>query len=87
MPLPNRLLPHRVPRYLGDRLAFVYNVYTEPAHRHRGIARMVMDAIHAWCRHQGISSVALNASGPGRRLYDSMGYRTTPAPMMFLGLE
>jgi hypothetical protein len=48
---------------------------------------MVMDAIHAWCRHQGISSVALNASGPGRRLYDSMGYRTTPAPMMFLGLE
>jgi GNAT superfamily N-acetyltransferase len=75
------------PRYLGDRLAFVYNVYTEPLHRHRGIARMVMDTIHAWCRQQGISSIALNASEPGRSLYDSMGYQATPTPMMFLGLE
>jgi GNAT superfamily N-acetyltransferase len=75
------------PRYLGDRLAFVYNVYTEPPHRHRGIARMVMDAIHAWCRQQGISSIALNASESGRSLYDSMGYQATPQPMMFLGLE
>ena len=25
------------PRYAGDRLAFVYNVYTEPAHRRRGL--------------------------------------------------
>ena len=42
------------PRYRGDRLAFVYNVYTEPAHRRRGLARMVMEAIHAWCRDAGI---------------------------------
>jgi GNAT superfamily N-acetyltransferase len=75
------------PRYLGDRLAFVYNVYTEPAHRHRGIARMVMDAIHTWCRQQGISSIALNASESGRSLYDSMGYQASPEPLMFLGLE
>jgi GNAT superfamily N-acetyltransferase len=75
------------PRYLGDRLAFVYNVYTEPPHRHRGIARMVMEAIHTWCREQGISSIALNTSASGRSLYDSMGYQATPTPMMFLGLE
>jgi GNAT superfamily N-acetyltransferase len=75
------------PRYLGDRLAFVYNVYTEPPHRQRGIARMVMDAIHTWCRQQGVSSIALNASESGRSLYDSMGYQATPRPMMFLGLE
>ena len=37
------------PRYPGDRIAFVFNVYTEPAHRRRGIGRLVMDAIHAWC--------------------------------------
>src|SRR5262245_13077028 len=63
------------PRYSGDRLAFVYNVYTEPAHRRQGLARMVMEAIHAWCRAAGISSLALNASDAGRPLYEALGYR------------
>src|SRR5437773_8980198 len=74
------------PRDLGDRLAFAYNVYTEPAYRRRGIARLVMDAIHAWCRDAGISSVALNASDHGRLLYESMGYQVSSNPMMFLAL-
>ena len=46
----------------GDRLAFVYNVYTEPAHRKRGLARSLMEAIHAWCAEQGIAAMALNAA-------------------------
>jgi GNAT superfamily N-acetyltransferase len=75
------------PRYLGDRLAFVYNVYTEPAHRGRGLARRVMAALHDWCRGAGISSLALNASDAGEPLYASMGYAVTPSPMMFLALE
>lgn len=75
------------PRYAGDQLAFVYNVYTEPAHRRRGLGRMVMDAIHTWCRAAGISSLALNASDSGRPLYDALGYRVSPSPMMFLGLD
>jgi GNAT superfamily N-acetyltransferase len=74
------------PRYLGDRLAFVYNVYTEPAHRHRGVARLLMDHIHGWCRAAGITSVALNASADGRRLYEAMGYTESPSPMMFVAL-
>jgi GNAT superfamily N-acetyltransferase len=72
------------PRYAGDRLAFVYNVYTEPAHRRRGLARLIMDTIHAWCREAGISSMALNASEDGKPLYESMGYVESPSPMMFL---
>jgi GNAT superfamily N-acetyltransferase len=75
------------PRYMGDRLAFVYNVYTEPEHRGRGLARAVMAAIHDWCRAQGITSLALNASTFGKPLYDSMGYAVTPSPMMFFALE
>jgi GNAT superfamily N-acetyltransferase len=75
------------PRYLGDRLAFVYNVYTEPAHRRRGLARLVMDEIHAWCRSAGVSSLALNASNDGRKLYDAMGYSESPNPMMFFSIE
>jgi GNAT superfamily N-acetyltransferase len=72
------------PQYPGDRLAFVYNVYVEPALRRRGLARMVMDALHAWCREHGVGSVALNASQDGQPLYEAMGYVVTPAPMMFL---
>jgi len=74
------------PRYMGNRLAFVYNVYTEPAHRRRGLARLLMDAIHGWCRDEGISSMALNASRDGKSLYESMGYVESPSPMMFLPL-
>jgi GNAT superfamily N-acetyltransferase len=72
------------PRYMGDRLAFVYNLYTEPTHRRRGLARLIMDAIHAWCRDAGITSIALNASRDGKPLYESMGYAESPSPMMFL---
>lgn len=75
------------PQYPGDRLAFVYNVYTEPAHRRHGLARLVMDAIHAWCREAGITSIALNASRDGQPLYRSMGYAESPSPMMFLPLS
>jgi GNAT superfamily N-acetyltransferase len=75
------------PFYSSGRLAFVYNVYTEPAHRRRGLARMLMDAVHAYCRTAGIGSVALNASHFGRPLYESMGYHATTSPMMFLSLE
>ena len=72
------------PRYAGDRLAFVYNVYTEPPHRRRGLARLVMDTIHTWCRDEGIGSMALNASRDGKPLYESMGYAESTSPMMFL---
>ncbi len=72
------------PQYAGDRLAFVYNVYTEPAHRRRGLARLIMDTIHDWCRDHGITSMALNASRDGKPLYQAMGYAESSSPMMFL---
>jgi GNAT superfamily N-acetyltransferase len=74
------------PRYLGDRVGFVYNVYTEPAHRGRGLARRIMTEIHGWCRAEGITSLALNASQAGEPLYASMGYMVTTSPMMFFAL-
>jgi len=72
------------PQYVGDRLAFVYNVYTERAHRRQGLARRLMDTIHVWCRENGITSLALNASRDGKPLYEAMGYAESPSPMMFL---
>jgi GNAT superfamily N-acetyltransferase len=73
------------PRYPSGRLAFVYNVYTEPSHRGRGLARQIMTAIHSFCADSGISSAALNASRVGLPLYESIGYRVTESPMMFIG--
>jgi GNAT superfamily N-acetyltransferase len=75
------------PRYPGRQLAFVYNVYTEPRCRGRGLARLVMETIHAYCRAERIHSLALNASSSGQPLYESMGYRVAQSPMMFLSLD
>ncbi len=75
------------PRSIEAQLAFVYNVYTEPTERRRGHGRLIMSAIHSWCREAGIHAVALNASSFGLSLYKSMGYQEAPSPMMFLGLE
>jgi GNAT superfamily N-acetyltransferase len=74
------------PRYPGDTLAFVYNVYTEPSHRRQGLARLIMDAIHAWCRAHGVTSLALNSSRDGLALYEQLGYVQSPSPMMFFSL-
>lgn len=67
----------------SERIAFVYNVYTEPAHRKHGLARRLMDAIHAWCAEHGVGAVALNAAPAARHLYETQGYRPAPSPMMW----
>jgi GNAT superfamily N-acetyltransferase len=72
---------------MTGRMAFAYNVYTEPAHRSRGLGRLIMEAIHGWCRQNGIDAVGLNASTKGLPLYQSMGYHATASPMMFLALK
>jgi len=75
------------PMSLTGRMAFVYNVYTEPPYRSRGLGRTLMESIHGWCRQNGIDTVGLNASTAGQRLYESMGYHATASPMMFLALK
>jgi GNAT superfamily N-acetyltransferase len=74
------------PMTLDPRCAFVFNVYTAPAHRKRGLARLLMDAMHAWSRSEGIERVVLNASSFGHPLYESMGYVVADEPMMRLKL-
>jgi GNAT superfamily N-acetyltransferase len=68
-------------------VAFVYNVYTEPEHRGRGLARRIMEAIHVFCRENQIRSIALNASPFGQPLYEDLGYTVTKSPMMVLSLD
>jgi GNAT superfamily N-acetyltransferase len=75
------------PQSLTGRIAFVYNIYTAQPHRGRGIGRLVMEAIHSWCRQHGIDCVRLNASPAGRPLYASMGYRDVSTPTLEILLD
>lgn len=74
------------PLSMDPRCGFVFNVYTEPAHRRQGLARRMMEAIHDWCRGEGIERLVLNASAFGEPMYRSMGYVPTDEPMMRLKL-
>jgi len=64
-------------RYSPGRWAHIVNVYTEPAHRRRGLARLVMQTILAWCAEQEFADVTLTASDEGRPLYESLGFAPT----------
>jgi GNAT superfamily N-acetyltransferase len=74
------------PISMDPRCGFVFNVYTNPAHRKQGLARRLMDAVHDYCRAEGIERIVLNASTFGESLYRSMGYVPTDEPMMRLKL-
>ena len=74
------------PVSMDPRCGFVFNVYTDPAHRQQGLARRLMDAIHDYCRAEGMERMVLNASTFGESLYQSMGYVRTEEPMIRLRL-
>jgi len=67
---------------MDPRCGFVFNVYTAAPHRKQGLARRLMEAMHDYCRAEGIERVVLNASTFGRPLYDAMGYVVADEPMM-----
>ncbi|MBM4118603.1 GNAT family N-acetyltransferase [bacterium] len=76
---------HPNPADPRPRRAWVVNVFTEPAHRRRGLARRLMEAIVAWCAAEGLSNLYLHASTEGRALYAGMGF--TPTSEMRLRLR
>jgi GNAT superfamily N-acetyltransferase len=54
--------------------ALVVNVFVEPTHRRRGLARRLMLAILDWCREERIGRVALHPTDAARPLYASLGF-------------
>jgi GNAT superfamily N-acetyltransferase len=55
----------------------IANLYTETAHRRRGLAHRLMKTILDWCEAQHVDHVTLSASDQGRPLYKSLGFKTT----------
>ena len=71
----------------APRRGWIQNVYTEPAFRHCGLARRIMETIVEWCRAEGFYAVSLHASTFGRPLYESMGFRPTNEMRLYLREE
>lgn len=55
----------------------ILNVYTEPNHRHQGMARALMKIALDWCTANQVGAVILHASPDGRALYESLGFAPT----------
>jgi len=76
------LLVHRgavpFPGFLDDEpFATLFNVWTEPAHRRRGLAERIVRTMIDWCRERGIRRLSLHATEEGRGLYVRLGFEPT----------
>jgi GNAT superfamily N-acetyltransferase len=61
----------------SGRAAVVVNVYTEPAERRRGLARLLMERVLEWAREVELEDLVLHAAPDGRHLYESLGFAMT----------
>ena len=61
----------------GGKEGLILSVWTDDAHRRRGLATAVVEAMLAWCRAQGVRRVTLHASADGRRVYERLGFAQT----------
>lgn len=59
---------------LDDRRGYVLNVYVEPGHRGRGVARRLMAEADAEFARRGIAYVVLHATDAGRPVYEASGW-------------
>ncbi len=62
---------------LGRPTAYILNVYTEPEHRRRGLARQLIEEIFDWCALHDIPRASLHCSDAGRPLYEQLGFTAT----------
>lgn len=68
--------PH--PRHPDDtRRAYILNVFVEPKHRGRGLAKALMVAAQTEAQARGIDFLVLHASAAGRPLYEQLGWQPT----------
>ncbi|MEM7446424.1 MAG: GNAT family N-acetyltransferase [Pseudomonadota bacterium] len=68
--------PH--PMHQSDgRRGYVLNMYVEPSHRKRGIARSLMALADRAFADRGIGYAILHATDEGRPVYEGLGWRAT----------
>jgi ribosomal protein S18 acetylase RimI-like enzyme len=60
-----------------DRRGYVLNVYVEPTHRRRGLAKQLMAMAEAEFARRGVQFAVLHATETGRPLYQRNGWSQT----------
>lgn len=58
----------------SGRKAYIMNMYTDPAHRRKGIAYHTLDMLVKKSKELGITHIALEATDMGRPLYEKYGF-------------
>ena len=61
-------------QYPNGLLGYVFNVYTDPKHRKKGYARLLMDRLVQDAKWLGATAINLNASSVGVGLYQQLGF-------------
>jgi GNAT superfamily N-acetyltransferase len=69
----------------SGRIAYVLNVWVDPAWRRRSIASALVETAVAWARAEGFGMASLHASEAGAAVYPSLGFK--PSNEMRLPLD
>ncbi|MBL0888570.1 GNAT family N-acetyltransferase [Myceligenerans indicum] len=64
----------------GATFGWLADVVVDPAHRRRGIARMLVEGALADLDPLGLKRILLRASGEGRALYEELGWKPVDEP-------
>ncbi len=60
-----------------DKRGYVLNVYVDPLHRRRGLAKQLMTLAEAEFARRGVAFAVLHATQAGQPLYETGGWRQT----------
>ena len=63
------------------RKAYIMNMYTRPDHRRMGIATRTLELLIQDAQKRGITSISLEATDLGRKLYESYGFISMTSEM------
>lgn len=70
--------------YPRSTRGYILNVYTEPEHRRRGLARWLVQATVDECAARGVGVILLHASDAGRAMYAGLGFKASNEMRLFL---
>ena len=62
------------PAFINGKTGIVLNVYTQPAHRHKGYAGFIMKELISDARKMALCTIELKATDAGYSLYRSAGF-------------
>ena len=72
-----RVLPPVPGSTHNARWGHIVNMYTEPGHRRRGLARIILNQLVAFAKAQKLDRLSLHAADDARPLYASAGFTAT----------